>query len=366
MNKFELLFPFQKDATGGRLRIFGGIASSTAIDRDTERMDKSVLPKIADGLRKNSTVFFNHDTKGLGVGFVKSSEVRGDTVYVDVVPTQALGMQDVITQINEGLLKSFSIGGKVLDWENKFDEKLGKNVRIIKDVDIYEVSVVGIPANPDATISECIAKSFEPNKKEEAGEMNTETDKQTEKVVSTPEQPKKEAAKEPTKETPAHEGKETPSEEQGEHGGKPTGVLDKYLMKCGHCNKVIDKCASCGSPLAIEGAPKTHGDLASMTLSVKTEFDGMIQKAVAEMDSKVQTRVDAIEKSYQAREEVLKTGFEKQITVANARIEELHKTLDSRSKAMPASEENASEKQIEKGKSSEAQSGFIKVVKTYE
>jgi hypothetical protein len=38
---------------------------------------------------------------------------------------------------------------------------LQKNVRTIEDVNIYEVSVVGIPANPDATISGSIAKAFD-------------------------------------------------------------------------------------------------------------------------------------------------------------------------------------------------------------
>lgn len=163
MQNFEIFIPFEKTISeDGSLKLFGGIASSTSVDKDNERMDKAVLSKIASDLKKNSTVFFNHDLKGLGVGTVASSEVVNDSVRISVVPTKAEGMRDVITQIQEGVLKSFSIGGKIRDWEDQYDDKLGKKVRVIKDVDCYEVSVVGIPANGDASILSYMSKSFNP------------------------------------------------------------------------------------------------------------------------------------------------------------------------------------------------------------
>lgn len=188
MRDFELFIPFEKTVNeDGSLKLFGGIASSTSVDKDNERMDKAVLNKIASDLRKNSTVFFNHDLKGLGVGTVASSEVVNNSVRISVVPTKAEGMRDVITQIQEGVLKSFSIGGKIKDWEDQFDEKLGKKVRTIKDVDCYEVSVVGIPANGDASILSYMSKSFNP------GDL---LEKATEKAEVAPEVLKKEAVPE--------------------------------------------------------------------------------------------------------------------------------------------------------------------------
>lgn len=155
--------PFEKTVSddGKDLQLFGGIATSTDLDRDNERMGKSIIPKIAKSL-DGATVFFNHDTKGLGVGKVLKSEVSGsgDRVMINVIPTKAAKMADVVTQINEGILKSFSIGGRILKFEDSYDKVLKKDVKVITDVEIYEVSVVGIPANKNASITNCIAKSF--------------------------------------------------------------------------------------------------------------------------------------------------------------------------------------------------------------
>ena len=175
MDDFNIIVPFTKDMDKkGSLRLFGGIASSTSIDRDNERMDKSVLKKIANGL-EGATVFFNHNIKGLGVGIVSKSEETGNKVHIEVVPTIAKGMEDVVTQIGEGILKSFSIGGKILNLEVEYDKNLQKDIKVIKDVEIYEVSVVGIPANKDASILSYIAKSFK------GADMNDEEKKKEEK-----------------------------------------------------------------------------------------------------------------------------------------------------------------------------------------
>ncbi len=59
-DKFQVYIPFEKKlGENGELKLFGGIASSSGLDRDGDRMSKAVLPKIASDLRKNSTSFFN-------------------------------------------------------------------------------------------------------------------------------------------------------------------------------------------------------------------------------------------------------------------------------------------------------------------
>jgi HK97 family phage prohead protease len=172
MGLFEILIPFQKEVSSeGKLRLFGGIASSTSIDRDNERMDKSVLTKIAKGL-ENATVFFNHNLKGLGVGKVARTEVRDNQVYIDVLPTTAKGMEDVIIQIQEGILKSFSIGGRIIKAERIYDDSLKKDINVIQDVEVYEVSVVGVPANKDASMLSYIVKSFEVDKMQDQDEAD--------------------------------------------------------------------------------------------------------------------------------------------------------------------------------------------------
>lgn len=177
MENFDILVPFSKSVSDeGTLKLFGGIASTTSIDRDNERMDKSVLNKIASGLQ-GAPVFFNHDTKGLGIGKVSKAADVGDEVRIEVIPTTAKSMSDQLTQIKEGILKSFSIGGRVLKIEKEYDEKLNKDVGVIKDVEIYEVSVVGIPANKDASILSYMSKSFKGVNLEDKKEMSEEDKK---------------------------------------------------------------------------------------------------------------------------------------------------------------------------------------------
>ena len=293
MEDFQIFIPFEKSTSAdGELRLFGGIASSSSVDRDLERIDKSVMSKIASDLKKNSTVFFNHDTKGLGVGTVSSAEVRGDEVYIDVVPTKAAGMKDVITQINEGILKSFSIGGKIKEWENEFDEKLGKNVRVIKDVDCYEVSVVGVPSNKEASILSYIQKSFEGDKVDDK--------KETEKVEKT----------------------------ASEQSAASTNVEK--------CNSKMYKCAKCGTMNTVEGSDTTMGPAEKAAVLLETpEF----KKVFEDFSKKYDEKSALLEKSYKEKldEEILARK------AAEARIDELHKSIDVKSKALET-EENAIEK----------------------
>lgn len=347
-NQFEILIPLRKDiSSGGELKLFGGIATSLAVDRDTERMDKAVLPKIAKMLMQNSTVFFNHDTKGLGVGIIKSAEVRGDEVHIEVIPTHVAGMQDVVGQIREGVLKSFSIGGKVLDWENQFDEKLGKNVRLIKDVSVYEVSVVGVPSNPEASILSQLCKSFKTG-----GSVADETLKKDTVPAPGPGQTL---------------GKESdPKESDGDE--KKPGVMDKSFYKCHKCAAVMDKCASCGEPVpahsALTETALGPGETETMHLSMKNDFEKSIQKAMTDIDAKVESRAASLEKSYKVRED----EFKKQIAAATARIDDLHVHLEKKSKALEAENELQKQKESESNDTTTASApvnpGFMKQIIT--
>jgi len=63
--------------------------------------------------------------------------------------------------IKEGVLNSLSIGGKVLNAVKKFDNKLKKFIYEVLDARLFEISIVGLPANPKAKINKVyIAKSM--------------------------------------------------------------------------------------------------------------------------------------------------------------------------------------------------------------
>ena len=182
---FKMYLPIEKSVDGQDL--FGGIASSSAIDRDGDIMSPEALAKGAMDLMANSTVFFNHKHDQLAVGKVVKSWVEGGTLRVNIKPSKAKGVEDIITQINEGVLKSFSIGGKITETKMQWDEQLKKDVRVVKGVNLYEVSVVGIPANPDASITSYLSKAFNPqNEYVPTKEEKSGGDNMDEKSVAVP------------------------------------------------------------------------------------------------------------------------------------------------------------------------------------
>jgi HK97 family phage prohead protease len=304
MNDFTFFVPFEKSVSDkGELMLFGGIASSNALDRDGDRMTKSALQKVATTL-EDKPVFFNHDTKGLAVGKVAKTEFRDGRVYITAVPTKADAMKDVVMQIGEGLLKSFSIGGRIIKHDTVYDDTLGKNVREISDVDCYEVSVVGVPANPEASITSYVAKAFQ-------GGLVTEEIK---------------------KEGPAGEA--------------------PIVSKCMH--KMV-KCASCGEEMEHKGVETAlgPGELSGKAAEilntpefkkVLSDYDGKIEKVVKDAEAK---EVEMKKQLASAEDKFVKS--DESLKAANARIDALHKALDEKSiaKGLVGAELAKEEKQVE-------------------
>jgi len=62
------------------------------------------------------------------------------------------GAQDTWEKVLDGTLSGFSIGGDVIDSDNEFNKDAGTNVRLIKDYNLVELSLVDNPANQLANI----------------------------------------------------------------------------------------------------------------------------------------------------------------------------------------------------------------------
>ena len=71
-------------------------------------------------------------------------------MYVDVYVSK--GAEDTWHKVNEGILTGFSIGGSIKDSENVYNKAMDKEIRVIKDYDLFELSLVDNPANPASTI----------------------------------------------------------------------------------------------------------------------------------------------------------------------------------------------------------------------
>jgi uncharacterized protein YoxC len=71
-------------------------------------------------------------------------------VYVSAYISK--GAQDTWEKVLDGTLTGFSIGGNITKSDDMYDEKIDKSVRIIKEYDLFELSLVDNPANQFANV----------------------------------------------------------------------------------------------------------------------------------------------------------------------------------------------------------------------
>jgi len=71
-------------------------------------------------------------------------------VYVSAYVSK--GAQDAWEKVLDGTYKGFSIGGNIKNWDDAYNEELSKTIRIIKEYDLFELSLVDNPANQFANI----------------------------------------------------------------------------------------------------------------------------------------------------------------------------------------------------------------------
>lgn len=136
-----------------------GYASTSFPDRENDIINGKALKDAEKDLLKHNKVFFNHQHEGIPVGLVLKSEYHAlkEGLFVKVGITDPV----IWDAINKGLLDNYSVFGAFGDAEmldGTSDSKRKK--RMIKQVNFYEVSIVGMPANPDAHFTAIIQKYF--------------------------------------------------------------------------------------------------------------------------------------------------------------------------------------------------------------
>jgi HK97 family phage prohead protease len=148
----------EKSTTKDGRRLIKGYASTSSLDRQSEIISRQALEGAAKDLMTNSTVFLEHQHASLPVAKILSSTLDDKGILIVAEMSKATFCNDVWTLIEEGILNSFSIGGIVLDGHDERGED-GKSYHVIDKICLLEVSIVGLPANPDCKFSP-IYKSF--------------------------------------------------------------------------------------------------------------------------------------------------------------------------------------------------------------
>jgi uncharacterized protein Yka (UPF0111/DUF47 family) len=153
-NNVTLTMPISK--IDAEKRIVSGFATLDNVDRQGDIVTADASQKAFERFRGNVRLMHQPIPAGKVVNFRtdsffdKESNKQYSGVYVDTYISK--GAQDVWEMVLDGTLTGFSIGGAIKDFEKAYDAASDSTVRVVKDYDLVELSLVDSPANQLANI----------------------------------------------------------------------------------------------------------------------------------------------------------------------------------------------------------------------
>jgi HK97 family phage prohead protease len=127
--------------------IVEGYGSTSDLDTQDNIVTKEAIAMGATSLQKYNTLLFNHDVDR-PIGVIALAEAQDTNLFIKCAISKT--EPKIWNQIKDGTLSKFSIRGRILDFDLLTDEITKKEVLMIKAMELYEVSLVTIPANPHA------------------------------------------------------------------------------------------------------------------------------------------------------------------------------------------------------------------------
>ena len=150
----RLSMPFSK--VDQERRIVSGFATLDNVDKQNDIVTTEASLGAFSKFRGNIREMHQPSAVGRMVSFKEDKYFDPDTkkfysgVYVSAYISK--GAQDTWEKVLDGTYTGFSIGGKMLKWDDAYDEKMDSQIRIIKEYDLVELSLVDSPANQFANI----------------------------------------------------------------------------------------------------------------------------------------------------------------------------------------------------------------------
>jgi hypothetical protein len=132
-------------------RIVSGFATLDNLDRQNDIVLPEASLKAFSKFRGNIREMHQPISVGKMVAFKEDKFFDPETkkfysgIYVSAYVSK--GAQDTWEKVLDGTLSGFSIGGKMNKFDNAYNAELDKTVRIIKEYDLFELSLVDSPAN---------------------------------------------------------------------------------------------------------------------------------------------------------------------------------------------------------------------------
>jgi outer membrane murein-binding lipoprotein Lpp len=137
-------------------RTVSGFATLDNVDKQDDIVTTEASLKAFKKFRGNIREMHQPSAVGKMVSFKEDRyyDTDSEKMYNGVVVSAYIskGAQDAWEKVLDGTYTGFSIGGRMNKWDDAYDEKIDKQIRIIKDYDLVELSLVDSPANQFANI----------------------------------------------------------------------------------------------------------------------------------------------------------------------------------------------------------------------
>jgi hypothetical protein len=137
-------------------RVVSGFATLDNVDKQADIVTTDASLKAFAKFRGNIREMHQPTAVGKMISFKEDKYFDPEAkkfysgVYVSTYISK--GAQNTWEKVLDGTLSGFSIGGKMNKWDDGYDEKIDSKIRIIKDYDLVELSLVDNPANQFANV----------------------------------------------------------------------------------------------------------------------------------------------------------------------------------------------------------------------
>ena len=137
-------------------RIVSGFASLDNIDKQDDIVTSEASMDAFARFRGNIREMHQPSAVGKMVSFKEDRyfDTESKKFYKGVFVSAYIskGANDAWEKVLDGTYTGFSIGGRMNKWDDAYDEKSDKTIRVIKEYDLVELSLVDSPANQFANI----------------------------------------------------------------------------------------------------------------------------------------------------------------------------------------------------------------------
>jgi len=153
-DKVRLSMPLTKVDEGRRM--VSGFASLDNLDKQDDIVTTEASMAAFAKFRGNIREMHQPSAVGKMVSFKEEKyfDPESKKFYKGVFVSAYIskGAQDAWEKVLDGTYTGFSIGGRMNKWDDAYDEKSDKTIRVIKEYDLIELSLVDSPANQFANI----------------------------------------------------------------------------------------------------------------------------------------------------------------------------------------------------------------------